>query len=355
MSEIRGAEDELELSFSINAPLLGSKGETADLECVLGAANKGNLLDDFCLWVTPTSRVLKGYKTGVVTENGTAVAGYSANGDDSKCGLRIDALAAGDFGQWQCRLNEESSAVPFHRGSFNLLESDHVRDVRLPSHIQQHVYEVKMVPVFEEDALDDFIIYGSVVLHFTFDENNLNGDESLRKKIYLHSKEIQIDESSVAVKMQSVEDGYFNVSGHEYDREREFYIVHLEDELDATPFMNDYDLSMNFVSSLNDKLVGFYRSSYTENGVKKYMAVSQFESTDARRAFPCLDEPDKKAMFIASLGRPKHMIGRSNMPHETMDVPITGTRFVCNCSGPRLLCPRIISSRLMSLGLRWPQ
>ena len=121
-----------------------------------------------------------------------------------------------------------------------------------------------------------------------------------------------------------VDDGYLPIAGHEYDREREFYIIHLEEEMVGTAFLNEYDLSMDFVSSLNDKLVGFYRSSYVEDGVTKYMAVSQFESTDARRAFPCLDEPDKKAQFIVSLGRPEHMIGRSNTPHVEENIPIPG-------------------------------
>ena len=52
-----------------------------------------------------------------------------------------------------------------------------------------------------------------------------------------------------------------------------------------------------FVGSLNDKLRGFYRA--TANG-RKY-AVTQFEARDARRAFPCFDEPAMKATFSVSL------------------------------------------------------
>jgi puromycin-sensitive aminopeptidase len=61
-------------------------------------------------------------------------------------------------------------------------------------------------------------------------------------------------------------------------------------------------LTILFSGTLNDKLRGFYRSTYKdEQGATHNMAATQFEATDARRAFPCWDEPDFKAVFATTL------------------------------------------------------
>src|SRR5207253_9341564 len=61
-------------------------------------------------------------------------------------------------------------------------------------------------------------------------------------------------------------------------------------------------LTITFSGTLNDKLRGFYRSTYKdERGATHSIAATQFEATDARRAFPCWDEPDFKAVFATTL------------------------------------------------------
>ena len=61
-------------------------------------------------------------------------------------------------------------------------------------------------------------------------------------------------------------------------------------------------LHVRFRGTLNDKLRGFYRSVYKDpGGVTRTMAATQFEATDARRAFPCWDEPAFKAVFSVTL------------------------------------------------------
>ncbi len=71
-------------------------------------------------------------------------------------------------------------------------------------------------------------------------------------------------------------------------------------------------IKIDYTGSINDKMAGFYRSSYTINGQKQYVAVTQFEESDARRAFPCVDHPLKKAFFDIRLVIDKNLTAISN-------------------------------------------
>ena len=70
-----------------------------------------------------------------------------------------------------------------------------------------------------------------------------------------------------------------------------------------------------FTGVLNDLLVGFYRSTFTDvEGTTHTIATTQFEHSDARRAFPCWDEPSFKATYEVSLTVPSHLAAYSNSP-----------------------------------------
>jgi puromycin-sensitive aminopeptidase len=74
-------------------------------------------------------------------------------------------------------------------------------------------------------------------------------------------------------------------------------------------------VQMTFSGVLNDLLVGFYRSTFVDpEGVTRTIATTQMEATDARRAFPCFDEPAKKATFEISLVIDAELSAYSNSP-----------------------------------------
>lgn len=83
---------------------------------------------------------------------------------------------------------------------------------------------------------------------------------------------------------------------------------------------------IDFVGHLNDKLVGFYRSKYKYKGKERYLATTQFEAADARRAFPCWDEPEAKASFDVTLVVGSNLSAISNMP--VISKKKTGTKTV---------------------------
>jgi puromycin-sensitive aminopeptidase len=74
-------------------------------------------------------------------------------------------------------------------------------------------------------------------------------------------------------------------------------------------------LVVSFTGTLNDKLRGFYRSTFKdEAGTERVIATTQMESTDCRRAFPCWDEPDFKAVFGVTLVIDPTLTAVSNGP-----------------------------------------
>ncbi len=87
-----------------------------------------------------------------------------------------------------------------------------------------------------------------------------------------------------------------------------------------------YVLEVDYTGALGDKLRGLYRSRFADDdGVERSIATTQFESTDARRAFPCWDEPDFKAAFAISLDVPAGLTAVSNGP-EIASTSLPGGR-----------------------------
>ena len=120
-----------------------------------------------------------------------------------------------------------------------------------------------------------------------------------------------------------------------YDKKSERVSFKFPQEL--TP--SDVVLSINFTGTMNDAMAGFYRSKYKpvvepsadtpKEGDFHYMLSTQFESCDARRAFPCFDEPNLKATFDFEIEVPKGQTALSNMPVKSeRDGGNPGLKFV---------------------------
>lgn len=106
--------------------------------------------------------------------------------------------------------------------------------------------------------------------------------------------------------------------GNEYQAKEILYLPEFEVAhflfAKTIPASDDATIEMEFSGELNDKMKGFYRSKYLIGSDERYAAVTQFEATDARRCFPCFDEPALKASFDIVLTIPKDRVGLSNMP-----------------------------------------
>ena len=83
-------------------------------------------------------------------------------------------------------------------------------------------------------------------------------------------------------------------------------------------------LKLAFAGKLNDELAGWYRSKYTLRGAARNMAVTQFEATDARRCFPCWDEPACKASFKLTVSAPADRTVVSNTHVERVETASDG-------------------------------
>ncbi|HEY7401273.1 MAG TPA: M1 family aminopeptidase [Actinomycetota bacterium] len=112
-------------------------------------------------------------------------------------------------------------------------------------------------------------------------------------EVVLNSLDLEIDPGWLSSNGRRVE-----VQEVRFDEEAQR--AHLELQAPAEP--GDWTLHLDFRGTLNDKLVGFYRSTYQDGDRRpSVIATTHFEATDARRAFPCWDEPDLKAVFGVTL------------------------------------------------------
>lgn len=150
--------------------------------------------------------------------------------------------------------------------------------------------------------------------------HTFSGQCSVKVDIKEPVKSITCNGSNLAISAASVDvsTGETLPAKVNLDQEKEIVTLDVENDIQQ----GEATLNYTFTGVLNDQMRGFYRSKYTIEGEDRYAAVTQFEATDARQAFPCWDEPAVKATFDIIIVAAQDRVILSNMP-EVSSVPDT--------------------------------
>ncbi|KAI9352752.1 peptidase family M1-domain-containing protein [Obelidium mucronatum] len=129
--------------------------------------------------------------------------------------------------------------------------------------------------------------------------------------VVLNAKELKIHNASITYSIEQGSVRRQEAKEITLDTEKETVTFTF---LEVIPTGVSADIQVSFSGVHNDKMAGFYRSTYNDaEGNKKYLLSTQFESTDARQCFPCFDEPALKATFDSTLVVPVEYTALSNM------------------------------------------
>ncbi len=151
---------------------------------------------------------------------------------------------------------------------------------RLPRHVVPVRYELRLAPDLTAATFA--------------------GQETITVTVHQPTSEIVLNAVELEVTSARIEGGSDASQQAWVELEESVERCHLRFPTSITP--GSWRVNLTFRGKLNDKLRGFYRSTYKdERGTTHTMAATQFEATDARRAFPCWDEPDFKAIFATTL------------------------------------------------------
>ncbi|KAI0014943.1 peptidase family M1 [Xylariomycetidae sp. FL0641] len=181
------------------------------------------------------------------------------------------------------------------------------RDV-LPTNVKPSHYDLSISSL----NFDDWTYQGHVTIECSV--------EKPTKEVVLNSLELKLEKARLTEQhpeaTQILETATFN-----YDDKKQRVTLLFTDEVPAT---QNATLEIDFQGIMNNDMAGFYRSKYKpaappaasvpKDDTFHYMLSTQFESSDARRAFPCFDEPRLKATFDFKIEIPDDQVAISNMP-----------------------------------------
>lgn len=172
----------------------------------------------------------------------------------------------------------------------------------LPTSLKPYHYDLSVSDI----NVDDETFKGRVVIHLRIEEET---DE-----LHLNYRDLSItqDKIAIVVNVQGTERN-IGVSAIEEFKEKEYFKIKFSEKVKPE---KDAKLvaTLDYDAVIQTNMAGFYKSGYTENDVEKFMLSTQFEATDARRAFPCLDEPALKSTFSVDLVVPQNWTTLGNMP-----------------------------------------
>ncbi|CAG2231963.1 ANPEP [Mytilus edulis] len=175
------------------------------------------------------------------------------------------------------------------------------RNVRLPLNLYPTLYDVELQPYMYEGDAKDFYFTGKVTIEMQCIKST--------NEIVLHSNKLNISEQSI--KVMQMGSGSQISHSVEFDKVNQFLILKSN-----TQFMmgSNYSVFIEFRGPLTGDLAGLYLSSYKRGNATIYITTSQMQPTDARKTFPCFDEPAVKAQFKITLVRKQTMVSLSNTP-----------------------------------------
>ncbi|KAG9333643.1 hypothetical protein JZ751_010765 [Albula glossodonta] len=176
------------------------------------------------------------------------------------------------------------------------------RQLRLPTSLRPRNYDLKM-----SVYMDNFTFSGEVNIEFECIKST--------KFIVLHADRLAVEKA--VVYSDNKKPGVIRIHRQFQYPANQVYVIALHRELKP---MRTYKVNISFEAQIENELLGFFRSSYVLHGERRYLAVTQFSPTHARKAFPCFDEPIYKAIFKISLRHESAYLSLSNMPVE-LSVP----------------------------------
>src|SRR5437867_3443953 len=166
---------------------------------------------------------------------------------------------------------------------------------KLPKEVVPVEYSIRIVP-----NIDRFAFTGMETIKLSV--------RSPVRQLVLNALELEITEASV-------DDVALPKSAIKIDKEKELLTLALPSELKP----GDHTLALRFEGKINEAGQGLFYMRYQEHGsgATKLMLGTQFEATDARRFFPCWDEPAFRARFQLTTVVPENWLAVSNMPVES--------------------------------------